>query len=321
MKAAVLRAQGGPPEFSDFDDPTAGPDQVVLDVSACGVHHLVLARASGAFGPPILPSVPGTDGIGRTADGRRVFFDTSVDPFGAWAERTLVSEFDTLEPDERLDDLTAAALGNTGLAAWLALSWRAALRPGESVLVLGGTGAVGTVAIQAARAMGAGLVVAADRASNNLDLCVRRGAHSAVELGSDDESDDRLREASGGRGFDVIIDPVWGAPASAAMRAAARGARHVQIGHAAGATIALPAAVVRAARLDILGFSVLAAPLEVRRAAYRALTRHAAEGAIRIDWEPLPLKDVAVAWERQRRGPATKLVLVPGQLTHQPSGA
>jgi NADPH:quinone reductase-like Zn-dependent oxidoreductase len=312
VKAAVLRAVGGPPEFGEFAEPTAGPGQVLVDVTASGVHHIVLGRASGAFGAPALPSVPGTDGVGRTTDGRRVFFDGAVAPYGSWAERTVVSESDVLEPADGLDDVTAAALGNTGLAAWLGLSWRAALRAGESVLVLGATGAVGTVATQAARALGAGLVVAADQASDRLELSADRGAHAIVELASGDRLAEDLHRATDGRGFDVIIDPVWGAPALAAMKAAARGARHIQIGNAAGATMELPAGIVRAGRLDIRGFSVFDAPLELRQQAYRALTERAVDGLITIDVEAVPLADVARAWERQRSGPATKLVLVPG---------
>ncbi len=312
MKAAVLTATGAAPRFDDFPDPEPAAGQVVVEVAAAGVHHLDLARASGAFGPPsVLPYVFGSDGVGRTPDGRRVYFEAPVTPYGSWAQRTLVSEADLLDLAEGVDDVTAAALGNTGLAAWLALNWRAKLQPGESVLVLGGTGALGSIAVQVAKAQGAGRVVAADRDPDRLRRAAEQGADATVTIAPGTDLGSALREAAGGRGFDVIIDPVWGEPALAAMQTAAHGARHVQIGHSAGATIHLPASVVRFGRLEILGFAFVHAPAEVRREAYLALTEQAARGDIQVDVLPIPLTDSTMAWEQQQRGAPAKLVLTP----------
>ena len=210
-----------------------------------------------------------------------------------------------------VDDAVAAALGNTGLGAWLALDWRAGLRRGETVLVLGATGAVGNVAVQAAKLLGAGRVVAAALADKRLDAMLERGADVVVELDGPGDLVERFRQAAGG-GVDVTIDALWGEPALAAMGAASRFARHVEIGQVAGAEIVLPAPLVRSTSLDIRGFSVAHPPVEVRRDGYLRLTEHAARGEITVDLELLPLEDVAVAWERQRRamgGP--KLVIVP----------
>ena len=150
----MLVEVGAPPRFSDFAEPEPGEGQIEVEVAAAGVHHVNLARASGSFyiGRPVVPSVVGSDGVGRTAEGRRVFFDAPVAPYGSWAQRALVSAAALVDVADGVDDVTAAALGNTGLAAWLALSWRARLQPGESVLVLGATGAVGSIAVQAAKA-------------------------------------------------------------------------------------------------------------------------------------------------------------------------
>ena len=92
MKAAVLKELDGPPVFDDFEDPVAGEGQAVVEIVAAAIHHVDLARASGTFylGPPPLPSVLGVDGVGRLVDGRRVFIDAAVAPFGTWAQRTLV---------------------------------------------------------------------------------------------------------------------------------------------------------------------------------------------------------------------------------------
>ena len=260
MKAAVLTRTGTVPTYTDFPDPEPGPGQFIVDVTAAGVHHLDLTRASGAFGAPdTLPYVIGADGVGRTSGGRRVFFTEPVAPHGSWAQRVAVPEENLLDLADGVDDVTAAALGNTGLAAWLALTWRANLKPGETVLVLGATGALGSVAVQIAKALGAGPVVAADRTPAGSPGPPRTA--QTPPSPSPRTSTWPTRSGSPPRPrLDVIIDPLWGAPALAAMHAAAQRARHIQIGQSAGATIELPAHTVRGARLEILGFAHIDAP-------------------------------------------------------------
>lgn len=312
MKAAVLTQTGTAPEYAEFPDPQAETGHVIVDVVAAGVHHLDLARASGAYGDPgTLPYVIGADGVGRMASGRRVFFTAPIAPYGSWAEQTLVAEQDLLDLSDDIDDVTAAALGNTGLAAWLALTWRANLQPGQNVLVLGATGALGSVAVQIAAALGAARVVAADRESDRLAVSRQRGADATVTITPDTDLVEALRQASGGRGYDVIIDPIWGDPALAAMHVAANGARHIQIGQSAASTIQLPANVIRAARLELLGFAHVDAPYDVRRNAYLKLTGLAATGALNVDTAVLPLAECGRAWEIQQQGSPAKLVLTP----------
>jgi NADPH:quinone reductase-like Zn-dependent oxidoreductase len=313
MKAAVLHRHGEPPHCGQFDEPVEGNGHMVAEVAAAGINHLDVLKASGRFytGPPPLPSVVGSDGVGRLADGRRVFFDSTEEPYGAMAERTLVSEEHLLDVAEGVEDEVAAALGNSGLAAWLALEWKAGLEPGETVLVLGATGAVGNVAVQAARILGAGRVVAAARGGERLEHMRGRGADAVVDLEAEGDLAEALRQASQG-GADVIVDVLWGPPALAAMKSAAVGARHVQIGHMAAPTLELPALAVRSVSLEVLGFVIFRVPLPVRRAAYRRVTELAAQGEIDIDLERVPLTEVDQAWERQQEGPDAKLVIVPG---------
>ncbi|MEC3853978.1 quinone oxidoreductase family protein [Paenarthrobacter ureafaciens] len=312
MKAAVLTQTGTMPEYADFPEPQSVKGYAVVDITAAGVHHLDLARASGAYGNQgALPYVIGADGVGRTSTGRRVFFTAPVSPHGSWAERTLVAEQDLLDLADDIDDVTAAALGNTGLAAWLALTWRANLQPGQNVLVLGATGALGSVAVQLAKALGAADVVAADRDSDRLANSRQRGATATVTITPDTDLVDAFRNAVDGRGFDVIIDPVWGEPALAAMHVAARGARHIQIGQSAAETIQLPASIIRSARLELLGFAHVDPSAEIRRNAYLKLTELAATGALTVDTTILPLTECRQAWEIQQQGSPRKLVLTP----------
>jgi len=312
VRAAVLHEHGGTPRCGEFDEPE-GAGGVLVDVAAAGLHHLDLHKATGTYytGPPPLPSVVGTDGVGRLPDGRRVYFDRTVAPYGSMCERTLVPEEALLEMADGVEDVVAAALGNTGLAAWLALTWRAELRRGETVLVLGATGAVGTIALQAARLLGAGRVIAAAIADERLARLRELGPDAVVELDRVDDLAGALRAAAPD-GVDVTIDLLWGEPALASIQAAGRFARHVEIGSVAGAELVLPAALIRSLSIDVRGFSVAHPPLEVRREAYLRLTELAGRGEITVDVEPFALEDVADAWERQRRasgGP--KLVIVP----------
>ncbi|MFL5838370.1 MAG: zinc-binding alcohol dehydrogenase family protein [Solirubrobacteraceae bacterium] len=313
MRAAVLRDYGATPRVEDFDEPGDLPGCVTVHVLASGLHHLDLHKASGSFytGPPPLPCVVGSDGVGRLEDGRRVYFDATVEPYGSMAERTLVPSDALLDVAEGVDDVVAAALGNTGLAAWLSLAWRAELQRGETVLILGATGAAGSVAVQVAKTLGAERVVAADRAGDRLPRLLERGADAIVEVDTADDLVASFRDAARGD-VDVTIDMLWGVPAVAAMKVAGRRARHVEVGNMAGEEILLPAPLIRSASLDIRGFSVAHPPIEVKRDAYLRLTEHAANGDITVDVNRLALDDVAAAWDRQRRAAGgAKMVLVP----------
>ncbi|HWK28424.1 MAG TPA: zinc-binding dehydrogenase [Solirubrobacter sp.] len=309
MRAAVLTSYDRSPSASEFPAPEPDNGNVVVDVAAAGVNHVDLMKASGTFytGAPPLPSVVGSDGVGRLADGRRVYFDTTVAPYGAIAEQALVDPADLLDVPDGVDDAVAAAMGNCGLAAWLALTRRAQLAPGETVLVLGASGAVGGVAVQAAKVLGAGRVIAAARAGERLSRLVERGADAIVELDAADDPHAAFAAAPP----DVTIDLLWGAPAVAAMRAAAHGARHIQIGHIAAPTAEIAAAAIRAPALDVRGFAVFHHPLEERRAAYRELGEQVLAGRIAMDVERVPLDGVAAAWERQRAGAGVKLIVTP----------
>ncbi|HEU4702345.1 MAG TPA: zinc-binding dehydrogenase [Conexibacter sp.] len=316
MHAAVLHAYGATPVYEPFEEPVAGSGQLVVEVTAAGVNPVDVRKASGTFvsGPPPLPSVVGSEGVGRVAgDGRRVYFGASVAPHGAFAERTLVGEEEPVELPDALDDGVAVALGVSGLAAWLPLAWRAQLRPGETVLVLGATGIVGQLAVQAARLLGAGRVVAAGRDPATLERARALGADATEELGAGVEGAQltaAFREAAGGD-VDVVHDPLWGPPAAAAIEALGVEGRLVQLGQSAGAQATLVSAPIRGRHLDVRGYLNYLVPPDVRRDAYRTLVEHAVAGRLAVEVEPMPLAQVGEAWERVQRSAHRKLVLVP----------
>jgi NADPH:quinone reductase-like Zn-dependent oxidoreductase len=306
MRAAILREYGKPPEPGQADEPTSSGEQVVLDVEAGGLNPVDIRMASGNFygGSPPLPSVAGREGVGRTPDGELVYFDAPVAPHGSFAERTLVERANLIPLGADVDPGLAVAFGIAGLAGWLALQWRAQVREGETVLVLGASGVVGQIAVQGARLLGAGRVVAAARSK------VPVAADAVVDLSQTDGLVDALRDACDG-GADVVIDPVWGDPAAAAIDACNPNARLIQIGESAGATATLSSASIRGRLIAILGHTNFRAPADVKRDAYRQMVAHAAKGELAVEVERVPIEDVGDAWERQQHSPNHKLVIVP----------
>ena len=310
MRAAVL-TEYGVPRAGDFDEPVAREGQAVVEVSAAGLNPVDVAICGGRFyaGKPPLPSVSGREGVG-SLDGRRVYFDTPVAPFGAMAERSLIDPVSTYTVPDEVDDGVAVALGIAGLAAWVSLTWRAGLKPGEHVLVLGASGVVGQIAVQGARILGAGRVVAAARSAPALERSLALGADQAVRLGEAEDLATALSEAADGR-IDVVLDPLFGEPFVAAIQAASFGARLVQIGASAGQQATVPSAPIRGKVLTIMGHTNFAAPPEVKRTAYERMAAAAAAGELEVETERIPLERVDDAWSRMEQGSHRKILVIP----------
>jgi NADPH2:quinone reductase len=302
----------GAPRFGAFDDPRSSEGTIVVEVTAAAISRFDIIYASGShvLKPATLPIVVGTEGVGRRPDGRRVYIAGPVPPFGSIAERTLVATASLIEVPEGVDDAVAAALGNSGLAAWLPLSWRAHLTPGENVLIVGATGVVGRLAVQVARRLGAARIVAAGRDEAALERTRELGADATVRLDGRADLAAAYRAAAGGN-IDVIVDHVWGPAAETAINAAGPSARIVQVGRAGHDQIQVSADLARAKSLDILGYATYHAPFEIRAAAYRRLGELAEQGQLFVDVERLALVDIERAWERQRAGTRSRLVVVP----------
>jgi NADPH2:quinone reductase len=257
------------------------------------------------------PYVAGKEGVGRRPDGTLVYFDVSREPFGAFAERTLVDTGSGYPLPDGLDPALAVSLGVSGLAAWMALDWRGQVKPGDSVLILGASGVVGQIGVQAAKLLGAGRVVAAARNPEGLERARRLGADAVVSLEQEEDLAAAFREASGGDGFDVVYDPLWGAPGVAALTTLKSFGRHVQFGQSAGAEASVSSTAIRAKPVDLLGYTNYTAPGDVLAQAYDRMARHAAAGEIRVEVERIGLDGVADAWQRQTSSPGRKLVVVP----------
>jgi NADPH:quinone reductase-like Zn-dependent oxidoreductase len=313
MRAAVLHAHGDVPRVEEFRDPAPEEGAWLLDVAAAAMNPIDVRVATGTY--PLerydVPYVAGKEGVGRRDDGSLVYFEYSRKPFGAFCERTLIDAGSGYPVPSGLDPALAVCLGVSGLAAWIGLSWRGRLAEGETVLVLGASGLVGQIAVQAAKLLGAGRVVAAARDSNALARAGSLGADALVPLGEGDDLASSLRSASGGDGFDVVLDPLWGEPAVAAIVATKPFARVVNLGQSAAAEVSLASVIVRSKPIDLLGYTNYTAPEDVKAAAYERLASHALAGEIRVEIERLGLDDVPDAWVRQGSSPHAKLVFVP----------
>ena len=308
MRAAVLYEIGGSPVASEFPDPPPFEGFETARVLLAGLNPVDLYIAAGTYGPVEVPCVMGLEGIARLPDDRVVYFNSTPPRYGSIAEWAPVDPASSFTVPEGLDEGVAVACGIAGLAAWLPLESRARLRPGETVLVLGASGVVGQIGVQAAKLLGAGRVVAAGRSADVLDRLRGRGADETVVLGGPDDAA-ALREAAGRRGYDVVLDTLYGAPLEAAMPATAENARVVSVGSSAGdrATLGFRDLYTR----THYGYSNQQPPFELRREAYEALTAHADAGDIVIEVERVPLEQVADAWSRQARSPHHKLAIVP----------
>ena len=306
MRAAQLTEIGVPPAAADIDEPDG--DGVLLEVEAVALNPIDIAVGAGRFygGHPPLPYVPGCEAVGRV-DGRRVYAfgdGRGVGRDGFCAERVRFPQELLADVPDGLDPALAVACGIAGIAGWIAVAWRAQMTPDDRVLVLGATGVVGSVAVQAAKLLGAERVVAAGRRREALDRVLELGADAAVAL------DDLAAGFEEGSGPTVVIDPLWGEPVAAAAAVAAPNARIVHIGQSAGPVATLTSAVVRGKQLQILGHSNFALTPADRARAYAELVEHAAAGLVAIDVETFALDDVAAAWELQASGAGKAVVLL-----------
>jgi NADPH:quinone reductase-like Zn-dependent oxidoreductase len=260
--------------------------------------------------------VPGIDGVGRTADGQLLYFVLPDTPMGSMAERTVVDLRRSVPLPAGTDPVQVAAAMNPALSSWVALRRRVDFARGQSVLILGATGNAGQIAVQVARHLGAGHVVAAGRDRGRLDALEALGADETVRLTPDPrDSADALGRAS--REVDVVLDYLWGEPTAAAIEALVthradrrRPLTWVELGSAAGLSTQLPAAALRAARLQLVGSGQGSVGTQEIVDELPALVTALEENAFRIDARPVPLADCAWAWDEAVRT-RERIVLTP----------
>jgi NADPH:quinone reductase-like Zn-dependent oxidoreductase len=322
MKAAVVTTFGTPPRYEEYPSPVPASDHdMVVDVIASGLHPRVRSQADGSHYTSTgeLPLVPGIDGVGRGADGLLRYFVLPDTTMGAMAEQTVIDARRSIVLPDGSDPVAVAAAMNPAMSAWIALRRRVPFQAGQHVLVLGATGNAGQLAVQVAKLLGAGQVIAAGRDPGRLAGLPALGATGTVRLDEDATAvagrPGRLGRAAAD--VDVVLDYVWGEPTAAAMAAIVTGRADrgkplswVEIGSMAGPTAAIPSAALRAARLQIVGSGQGSVSTRDILAELPALAQEIAGGAFDIDARPTPLADVEQAWAQAARS-AHRIVLTP----------
>ena len=176
VKAAVVSSFGTAPRCEEFPAPTAaGDDDMLIDVIAAGLHPRVRSQADGSHYTSTggLPLVPGVDGVGRGPDGLLRYFILPDTRVGAMAEQTVIDARRSIVLPEESDPVAVAAAMNPAMSSWVALRQRVPFQAGQNVLVLGATGNAGRLAVQIAKRLGAGQIIAAGRDAGRWPACPR----------------------------------------------------------------------------------------------------------------------------------------------------
>ena len=327
MRAAVVDTYGQAPRIGERADPQHRPGTTLVRLNAASMNPVDLVISSGnhPVGKPPLPHVLGIEGVGTVVEsaafspGTRVRVSVPgglVD--GTFAEYTVAPDEACVALPDQLSDTLAAAIGAVGTSGLVALRDLAGLQAGESVLVLGATGGFGQAIVQIARALGAGRVVAAGRNAQRLDRLAGSTGDaeldarpvSTVLLDSDPVGFGRQLEKAGGK-VDVVVDPLWGPYAPAALAGLAPTGRYVNVGGAAGAESTINAGLLRHAQIKMTGFSGAALSAEQGSAAYRDVVGLALAGRLNPDIVTYPLDDIEAAWNAQAASPGAKIVIQP----------
>jgi NADPH:quinone reductase-like Zn-dependent oxidoreductase len=310
MKAAIVTGPGTLPTFGEFANPVAQEGLDLITVKAAALSNLTRGRAAGSHysSDNVYPFVPGVDGVGVMADGRRVYFVMPEAPFGAMAEQTLVDPRRTVPVPANVDDVTAAALANPGMSCWAALVERARFQPGESVLINGATGAAGSVAVQVAKHLGAKKIIVTGRNGEELKTLRTLGADVMIpfDLRPDNpqgvEDFERALTEEFARGLDVVIDYLWGTSARTIIVAVAKAiedahpVRFIQVGEASREAVELPGAALRSSAIQITGSGLKSIPLPGLLEAIRSTFELATEGGLYLPTQAVPLSSVGENW-------------------------
>lgn len=316
LRGAKVTEIGAPPRPSTMPDPVPGDGEALIAVTTASLNPVELRVASGRMPGASPPYVPGLEGVGTVIDsptlpaGTRVRFENDLPGFGkdgSIREIAVADQEALIELPDSVDDAEAAAAGVVGVTSELAFRL-AGMNGGERVAVLGATGGVGQMAVQLAAARGASAVVAVGRHLPVLEWLESHGATASVVLEETIDLTDALRRAADGP-IDIIIDPLWGTPAMAAIAALADHGSLVTVGNTAGSDVDLPLRAMRKARSTVAGLSSGWAPLPEKKEALGFVFEQMAAGRVTVSHAVQPLAEISEAWIRQERYPHTKLVI------------
>ncbi|MGY4428425.1 NADPH:quinone reductase-like Zn-dependent oxidoreductase [Bradyrhizobium sp. F1.13.1] len=305
MRAAIVHSFGSSPTFGEFAEPCAEAGETVIDVLAAPLSPIVKSLAAGKHYTSNTSSgsagfVPGVDGVGMNSTGERVYFIFPKSPFGSMAEKSLVASSATVPVPDGIDDARAAAVVTSGLSSWVALTRRAKFVRSEAVLINGATGSAGSLAIQIASYLGASRIIVTGRNATKLAAFPK-----TVETIRLDENADASLQRAFSEKIDVVLDYLWGEPATRVIAAATDGRgsrsgepaiRYVQLGSIAGETIPLSAHALRSSGLEILGSGIGSLSISELISGAGELLAALPAGGFDTPVKTLPLTAIAEAW-------------------------
>ncbi len=323
MKAAVVENFGAIPQYRDFADPQCNRDDISIDVKAVVLENFDKMVVAGTHYSsqqmlPEFPAVAGHSGVGRLKDGTLVAFGGVKPPFGTMAEKAVIPaqyKEHIIKIPKGITPAVAAALPASALTSYLPLKWGVQLRKGETLLINGATGVSGKIAIQISKMLGAGRIIGTGRDEKGLQAVKNLGANAVIDLKQSDESIIEAFKKESGRGYDVVLDFIWGHPTELFLQTLipkkagfpTRKTRLVQIGQSAGESITLTGEMVRTSGLAITGAGNV--PPEVVPEAIKQVWEWITENRLKIEIEEVPLKNISEVWQRQPRG--KRLVVIP----------
>jgi NADPH2:quinone reductase len=320
MKAAVINGFGETPQFTDFPNPVITNGETLVYVKAAALENFDRGTVSGLHYSsnklfPQFPAIVGTDGVGVTENGDMVAFGNIKPPHGAYAEKVAAGH--TINVPAGIDAAQAAAIVPSALTSLLPLKYSAKLQQGETVLINGATGASGRIAVQVAKMLGAGKVVATGRNETSLNLVSTLGADEVISLlQNDDLLAENFNASHKEKSFDVVLDFLWGHPAEVLIDTfipkeagfAKQRIRYIQIGQKAGSHISIPGSAFRTSGLEMMGIGKI--EHEVLNAEINTIWNWIKENKLFMDIERVPLKNISDAWQRTELA-GKRLVLVP----------
>ena len=306
MKAALIKEPGTSPVYTDFREPVATAGLVPVKVAASSLSHVTKSRAAGAHysASGKFPLVPGVDGTGTLEDGTRVYFVLPEAPFGGMAEYCLVKQNRCIPLPPALDDVTAAAIAIPGMSSWAAFVERAKLARGETVLINGATGTSGSLAVQIAKHLGAGKVIATGRNVQALQSLHALGADVTISLAQDKDALEGEFQKHFRDGVGVVLDYLWGPSAELLLASATKAAedvvplRFVQIGAISAPTITLPSSALRSTAIELMGSGIGSVPMPRIFEAITHLLDATIPQGFRIATHAVPLSAVESHWTK-----------------------
>ena len=308
MHQAQVAAFGQPPKYVEVADPptpSADSDQIQVTVLAAGLPRLVKSRASGQhYSAKGLPHIPGVDGVGKTPDGKLVYFSTMTPLGGSFTEKLNLDKKALIEVPAGADPIQVAGLANPGMSSWQAIKWRTKDLPKDfKVVILGATTTSGSLAVDLTRKLGAGKVTGVARSVGKLQAM---GLDAYIELKEPAEETDWSAAADA----DLILDYLWGAPAISLLKSLpgfTKPIQFVQIGSMSGVEVPFPSDILRGKNIVITGSGPGSWTIPNLVEGMTGLMQEGLVGVKPRPFKVVKLKDIEQAWGEQ----GDRIVIVP----------